>query len=116
MTGTILIAGRESADNESLKRILEVDGWKVVQAESAEKILAYAHTTAIDAFLIEIDLPETSNAELCRAIRAVERHINTTIIFLVRESNEGHFKQVLTSCGDDFISAPYSPIAVRTRL
>jgi adenylate cyclase len=116
MTGRILIAGRESSDKESLRQILEAEGWRIVEAHTAEKILAFAHTTAVDVFLIEIDLPETNTPELCRAIHNVERHRNTPIVFLVREADAAHFQQMLTTGGDDFISAPYLPIAVNTRL
>jgi adenylate cyclase len=116
MTRPILIAGRKSSDREALKQILEGEGWSTVQVHSEQEILALAQTSAVHAFLIEIDLPQTNNADLCRLIRAAELQRNAPIIFLIREGDEGHFRQMLSSGGDDFLSSPYSRIAVSTRL
>src|ERR1051325_4460655 len=116
MTGTILIAARESIEIRALAQILELDGCKVVQTESGERALALASTEEIDAFLIDPDIQPMSGLDLCRAIAAMPDRRSRPIIFLVSAVDEDVLKQAFECGCDDFILKPYRPVIVRARL
>ena len=116
MTGTILIAARESIEIRALAQILELDGCEVVQTESGERALALASTEEIDAFLIDPDIQPMSGLDLCRAIAAMPDRRSRPIIFLVSAVDEDVLKQAFECGCDDFILKPYRPVIVRARL
>jgi adenylate cyclase len=116
MKRTIVIAGREGNDSQALRLELELEGHEVVRTQSVAETLSLARTNPVDAFLIDVDLPAMNGSELCEAIRAVEQHRSTPIIFLVGDAAADRLQRALALGGDDFITKPYLPIVVSKRL
>ena len=63
-------------DDTAVSRVLGADilttnEMKVLEADSGEQALQQAAKHAIDAFLLDIRLPDMNGIELCRALRAI---------------------------------------------
>jgi class 3 adenylate cyclase len=116
LTRTILVADADSNIRTFLQAILEPEGYDVIHADSGEQALAIVRTLQIDAFLLDISTPGVDGINLCRAIREIERHRSTPIIFLTGSHNDEAVDSAFSAGGDDFIVKPCSPVAVRRRL
>jgi adenylate cyclase len=115
MKRNILIAVADSNDRNTLRQIVEFEGHDVVQAASGDQAIALAQTCQVDAFLLDIDLPGTDGAAVCRAIQSIEQYHDTPIILIARAGDDALLQEVLEHA-DDFIRRPYVPLAVRARL
>jgi len=116
MKRTILIADDDARERTVLQALIEPEGYDVVQAETGEQALALATAMDIDIFLVGIEMPRMNGIVLCQELRAVERYHSAPLILLTGDSGESLLQLALTAGGDDFISKPYTPIKVRTRL
>jgi adenylate cyclase len=116
MKRNILIAANYSGDRENLQRILQPEGYDLTYAESAEQVIALAHTLQIDAFIVNVGLLKTNGIDLCGEIRAMEKHRSTPVIILAAVENDLIVEEALAAGADDFINTPCAPLAVRTRV
>jgi class 3 adenylate cyclase len=116
LTRTILIADDDFAARNFLQSILEREGYDVIQSDSAEQALVITRTLQIDAFLIDIEMSGRDGIDLCRAIREIENHRSTPIIFLTGSDNEDGVDSAFSAGGDDFIVRPGSAAAIHRRL
>jgi adenylate cyclase len=116
MKRTILIVDFDKSARNALQRILEPEGYDLIQAESGEQALALAMALHVDIFLLAIEMPRMSGIVLCRELRAMEQYGLTPIILLTGNSGDGLLHEALTIGGDDFIQKPYTSITVRARL
>src|ERR1700759_1823481 len=71
MTGTLLVVDDELANLESLDRIFEREGLKVLRAASGQEAIDKLRENAVDVVLTDLMMPGMSGQELLRAVRAV---------------------------------------------
>jgi class 3 adenylate cyclase len=116
MTRTVLIADDDSNIRNFLQSVLEREGYGVIHAESGDQVLALAQTRQIDAFLLDIEMPQIDGMSLCRSLRAMEQHRRTPILFLTGKGTDDILDAAFAAGGDDFITKPCSAVAVRIRL
>ncbi|HEY2379721.1 MAG TPA: adenylate/guanylate cyclase domain-containing response regulator [Terriglobia bacterium] len=116
MKRTILIADDDPSVRNFLHAILEGEGYDVIQAESGEQALAVTQALQPAAFILDVEMPGMSGITLCRAIRQIERHRSTPIIFLTGSDTDDTIDKAFSAGGDDFIAKPSSAAAVRARL
>lgn len=116
MRRTILIVDDDSGCRGLLQAILERDGYDVIQSDSAEQALAVVHTLQIDAFVLDVEMPRMNGIALCRALRQIESHRSTPIIFLTGSDSDEILDSAFAAGGDDFIPKPCNTVAVRARL
>lgn len=115
-TKTILVADDDRTARTVLARILESDGFKVVQAERGEKCLFLSMEKAIDGFLVDLNMPGLDGVELCRRIRSLERHKLTPIICVTGYDDDTAVSRAFAAGADDFIAKPVNPTTLRARL
>lgn len=88
----------------------------LLEADSGERALEVARGNEIDAFLLDIRLPDMNGIELCRALRAIARYRNTPIVFLTAMDHREVLQWALEAGCDDFIQKPIYPMVLRKRL
>ena len=89
---------------------------KVLEADSGEQALQRAVDSAVDAFLLDIRLPDMNGIELCRALRAIDRYKLAPIIFVTAIDQREVLQWALDAGADDFIQKPLHAMVVRKRL
>lgn len=113
---TILIADEDAALRAKLAQALESEGYHVVQAERGEKCLFLSMEKEIDAFLLNLDMPGLDGADLCRRLRAMERHKISPVICLMNNDDDLAVNRAFSSGADDFVNKPVNPTVLKARL
>lgn len=113
---TILVADQDHAVRAAIGKLLQADGYHVVQAERGEKCLFLSMEKSIDGFLIDLEMPGLDGADLCRRLRAMERHKLSPIICLTSSNDDYAVGRAFSSGADDFIDKPISSTILKARL
>jgi class 3 adenylate cyclase len=108
-------------DDTAVSRVLGADiltasEMKVLEADSGEQALLQAETRAVDAFLLDIRLPDMNGIELCRALRAIPRYRDAPVIFVTALDQREVLQWALEAGADDFMQKPLHAMVLRKRL
>jgi DNA-binding NtrC family response regulator len=78
--GSVLIIDDEAAIRESLETLLELEGYQVVSAETAEDGLARLGEQSFDVLLLDLALPDRSGMDLLPELRAQAPQLSVIMI------------------------------------
>jgi DNA-binding response OmpR family regulator len=113
MAERILVVEIDLAVQRALRRLFETAGFEVSVAAdgaTAEKVL---ETSAPKAVVLDMDLPGSSGEDLCRRIRST----SPVPILVLSATNDVVSKVLMLELGaDDYITKPFSPRELVTRL
>lgn len=99
----------QTANQAFLKR----KGYQVFRADNGKDALAVATTAALDAVVLDVDMPGLDGITVCRYLREVSQ---VPIIFLSAYDKADHRVQGLMAGGDDYMGKPYSLVELELRL
>jgi class 3 adenylate cyclase len=108
-------------DDTGVARMLASDilgavGIQIVEAETGAEALKRAAENPIDAFLLDIKLPDMNGIELCRTLRAMEPYRNAPMIFVTALDQREVLQWAVEAGADDFIQKPLHAMVLRRRL
>jgi two-component system response regulator RegX3 len=101
----ILIVEDEPALADSVRYVLEMEGFEVAVAENGRTGLEEARQGQVNLVLLDLMLPEISGLDVCRHIRAVS---DVPIIVLTAKDSEADKVAGLELGADDYITKPFS--------
>ena len=97
----------DNPENRMLvKRILEVEGYKVVEADSGGDGLSKAETIRPDLVLMDINLPEIDGYELTRRLKQMKHLANVPIVAMTANVMKGDREKTLAAGCDGYIQKP----------
>ena len=112
----VLIADRNKPSRAHLARLLEGNGFEVVQVATGEQALEAVRETMPSIALLEIPLGAISGYEVCRTLRA-ELGEELPIVFLSGSRTESYDRVAGLLLGaDDYIVKPYALDELLTRV
>ena len=115
-SGPVLIADGDKASRTRLARLLQANGFDVVQVASGEEALRVVRETRPSIVLLEIPLGHLSGYEVCRTLRA-EFSDALPIVFVSGSRTESHDRVAGLLLGaDDYIVKPYASDELLTRV
>ncbi len=108
-------------DDTNVARMVAADmlkgaGVSVVEAESGAMARQCALDGNIDAFLLDIRLPDVNGIELCRELRSMPRYRSAPIVFVTAIDEREVLQWALEAGADDFIQKPLHAMVLRRRL
>lgn len=113
MKPVVLICDDSFAIHESLRSFLAVAGIDSISAYNGKDALSLMSGTQIDLVILDIMLPDISGTDVCREIR---RKSNVPIMMLSALGSETDRIQGLRLGADDYVTKPFSPLEVATRV
>lgn len=113
---TVLVVDDAAVGRIVASDILRTAGVTTLEAESGEQALKVAGENAVDAFLLDVRLPDMNGIELCRALRSMDRYRNTPIIFVTALDQREVLQWAVEAGSDDFIQKPLHAMVLRRRL
>jgi two-component system phosphate regulon response regulator PhoB len=113
---TILIVDDEMAIRDMIRMALEMAGFQCLEAANAQE----AHTLIIDhrpdLVLLDWMLPGSSGIELLRRLKRDEVTAEVPVIMLTAKTEEDNKIQGLEVGADDYISKPFAPREMLSRI
>lgn len=113
---TVLVVDDTAVPRLLVSDMLRLAGMEVIEADTGEQAMKIAQEKRVDAFLLDIRLPDMNGIELCRALRASERYRAAPIIFVSALDQREVLQWALESGCDDFIQKPIHAMVLRKRL
>ena len=111
----VLVVEDEASIREMVALNLNMAGWEVVEAPSAERALELMHHgEECDAALLDIMLPGMDGLSLCETIRRENNEIG--IIIVSAKGQESDKIRGLSIGADDYITKPFSVSELVARL
>ena len=112
----ILIADDEPNQIELMKFNLEKNGFLVKKAYNGEKALDMIYEKKPTVLIADWMMPKMSGIELCRILRSNKDTKLLPIIMLSARSEEADKSLGLDTGADDYISKPFSPMELVSRV
>ena len=112
----ILIADDEPNQIELMKFNLEKNGFLVKTAYNGEKALDMIYEKKPNVLIADWMMPKMSGIELCKILRSNEDTKLLPIIMLSARSEEADKSLGLDTGADDYISKPFSPMELVSRV
>jgi DNA-binding response OmpR family regulator len=110
----VLVIEDEEHLAEGLRRGLEAEGFATDVATDGTDGLWMARENPYDAILLDIMLPGMNGYRLCATLR--EEHNWTPILMLTAKDGEFDEAEALDTGADDFVTKPFSYVALVARL
>ena len=92
---------------------LKKQGYQVFRAENGIKALQIASTAALDAVILDVDMPGVDGVTVCQRLRETSQ---APIIFLSAYAKTDDRIRGLMAGGDDYMGKPYSLVELELRL
>ena len=97
----------DNSDNRKLvRRVLEWDGYEVVEAQDGTEALSRLETEAIDLALLDINMPDIDGYTLTSTIRANPRFSRLPIVAVTANVMRGDRERSLQAGCDGYIQKP----------
>lgn len=104
--GTVLYI-EDNVDNRKLvRRVLEVEGYALFEAQNAEQALQALQDEAIDLILMDINMPEIDGYTLTSKIKSMEHFAHLPIIAVTANVMRGDRERSLEAGCDGYIQKP----------
>ncbi|MBT5331206.1 MAG: phosphate regulon transcriptional regulator PhoB [Porticoccaceae bacterium] len=113
---TVLIVDDEAAIREMLKVALEIAEFDCIEAKNAYEAQVAVTDQRPDLVLLDWMMPEVSGLELLRRWRQNEETASLPVIMLTAKAEEENTVKGLDTGADDYISKPFSPRELASRI
>src|SRR2546421_4005838 len=115
MSLNILVVDDELALRQTLKRSFSLEGHKVTEVATGEAAIDRATTDPFDMVLLDVALgPGIDGYDVCRELRA--RRNVVPIIMLTARDAEADAVLGLEAGADDYVTKPFGPAELRSRI
>lgn len=112
----ILVVDDEAPIRDMLAMALEAVGYQVQQAESAQEAHGIIVDDTPDLVLLDWMMPGTSGIELLRRLKHSELTRSLPVVMLTAKTEEDNTIAGLEAGADDYISKPFSPRELVSRV
>lgn len=109
----IMLVDDDLSTVKLLQMLLEMDGFEVLTAPSADDALEQASVDRPDAFLVDYHLSDSLGEDFVRELRAKAEFATVPIIMT---SGLDHTDAALAAGASDFLIKPFEPTELSARL
>jgi two-component system, OmpR family, response regulator len=105
--GRILSTEDDPDTRDLVRLLLELEGFDLVYADSAEEALTLAHTTYFDLYLLDNWVPGLGGEDLCRKLREFDQ--TTPILFYSGAGHESDKDGAIAAGAQGYVIKPADP-------
>jgi two-component system cell cycle response regulator DivK len=106
MNSTILYIEDNSDNRMLVRRVLEAEGYQVVEAEDGQEGIDLLGSTTPDLVLMDINLPELDGYEVTRRLKQVPSMAKVPVIAMTANVMRGDREKTLAAGCDGYIPKP----------
>ncbi len=103
---TILYIEDNPENRLLVRRVLEVEGYRVIEADSGKTGLQKAETMAPDLVLMDINLPEIDGYELTHRLKQMPDLADVPVVAMTANVMKGDREKTLAAGCDGYIQKP----------
>jgi len=97
----------DNADNRHLvRRVLEAEGYEVIEAANGTQALEYLNSQRVDLTLMDINMPDIDGYTLATRIRSTPRFAGLPILAMTANVMHGDRERSLAAGCDGYIQKP----------
>jgi len=111
--GYILIVDDDADIRNLIGIYLENEGFRYIKCDNAVTALEVVGNTKIALILLDVMMPKMDGLTACMKLR---EKTNAPIIFISAKSQDMDIVSGLMSGGDDYVTKPFSPVQLMTRI
>ena len=116
MPKTVLICDDEAYILESVKYVVQKEGYTVITADDGEKALALAREHKPDVMFLDVEMPKKTGYEVSATLKAEPETRQIYIIMLTARGQAADEKKGYESQVNEYITKPFSPRKLVKRL
>ena len=107
----LVLVVEDHADTRFLvKRLLEMHGYRVIEAGDGEQAVRLAETMHPDLVLMDTNLPRVDGLTATRRMRGLANIRKVPIVFLSGHAQPKFRAMALAMGGDDYVTKPFDPM------
>jgi two-component system cell cycle response regulator DivK len=103
---TILYVEDDFNNRTLVRRVLEAEGYQLVDAANANQAMSYLKENKIDLILMDINMPEMDGYALTTRIKAVPEYAKIPIVAMTANVMRGDRERSLEAGCDGYIQKP----------
>lgn len=107
MKKTVFVVDDEPDIRDSVKTLLEQEGYEVETAENGQQFLSKLKKTVPDLVLLDIMMPGLTTNEILLRLRLSSKHVKIILLTVVRLSDEERGRLVKQGKIVDYITKPF---------
>lgn len=115
-SGRILIVDDEVQIRRAIRKLLAAEGYDVLEANGGTEALDTLAHTDVDTVLLDLRMPGMTGLEVCKRIRATDRHAHTPVVFLSGAAERAERRQAREAGADDFLAKPFDEAELKARI
>ena len=104
----ILVVDDEAINLKLVSRLLEMEGYEVITAQSGDASLRLIEQTPPDIALLDVRMPDMDGYELCRRLRQNPRTAGIPIVMLTALVDENDRLKGIEAGADDCLPKPFN--------
>jgi two-component system cell cycle response regulator len=112
----ILVVDDEPINLKLVSRLLEIEGYEVITAQSGDASLRLIEQTPPDMALLDVMMPDMDGYELCRRLRQNPRTAGIPIVMLTAMVDENERLKGIEAGADDCLPKPFDVELLRALL
>ena len=103
---TILLVEDFADSRVMLRQLLEMDGYRVIEATNGRQAVEFAGSESPDLILMDLSLPELDGLSATKLIRSLEAPAATPIIALTAHDPEQFYDAALAAGCNEYVTKP----------
>ncbi len=112
----ILIVDDIAANRETLRELLDLPDYRVVEATDGPTALRMAVEIPPDLVLLDVMMPGMDGYEVCRRLRSDARLAAVPVIMITALDDQASRLAGIEAGADDFITKPFNSVELRARV
>ncbi|TWT40593.1 Cyclic di-GMP phosphodiesterase response regulator RpfG [Phycisphaerae bacterium RAS1] len=115
--GTVLVVDDDASSRRLLRRLLERDGFEVIEANDGEQALAAARERAPHVIVMDVDMPGMDGIECTRRLKADPALCACPVIIVSGHSDDAQVEAGLRAGAEEYVGKPvrHSEFVLRVR-
>jgi len=112
----ILVVDDDRTVRMSLKRFLEMEEYRVLEAENGQEAVERFCDTKPDLILMDVFMPIMDGCEACRLIKENPRGQRTPVLMVTAHHDEESIERAYASGAIDYVTKPLHWVALKKRI
>jgi class 3 adenylate cyclase len=115
-TGRILVVDDNASNRGLLRRRLEREGHRALEARSGRQALAMLDTEEVDLILLDLMMPDMNGLQVLERLKAHERLRNIPVIMISGLRETGSVIRCIEAGAEDYLPKPFDQVLLRARI